>query len=377
MQKRLIFSIWLLFAPTYYIACNTQKLQKLIVATPVADLRSHPNSVPAGLQAPALSKDLGGQLSQVLFGEKLILNKHDLIDDWVNVSALEQEIITGDNTWIGCPGYVHKNHVISVDSFSRYTIILQDLWTPIYAQKDETNILMSCAIGTMLEAKKVDNMWWQIYLCGQEYGFIKATSGIYEVSDLVTESEIELRNVLVNNAKKFIGCLYVLGGRTPTKQPQDVQQITGIDCSDLINILFKTIGLQVPKNSTSLFYGSKIIKYGKDLLPGDLLFFTSKTDITKMCHVMLYIGKNKNGDDELIEATGQGVSSVQEARDNNIDPKKLAVRKIRFIDYFGVPAEQIEAGKTMYKKRGYFILMGSYFDSPEAIQTLRTKLIMH
>lgn len=361
-----------------FVTCNAQKM---LVSVPVADLRSGQQAVPAGLQAPAMSQDLKGQLSQLLFGEKLIgpeINNQN--NNWVNVSALEQEVFY-HNQWVGCSGYVQKNQVIPVDYFPKYTIVLQDLWTPIYQiKKNLAQPIISCAMGTMLEAKKIDDNWWQVYFCGQEYGFIPATAAIYELSDQVTETEQELRNTIVNLAKKFIGCSYVLGGRTPTKKPQDNLQITGIDCSDLINILFKSVGLQVPKNSTSQFYGvSKLITHGKDLLPGDLLFFTRSNDIKTMCHVMLYIGKDQDGHGEIIEATGMGVSSIQEAREKNIDTKKLAVRKIKLIDYLGadLDVDQIEAGKTIYKKRGYFVLMGSYFGSPDVIQNLRTKLMCY
>lgn len=395
MKKIILLFITLLTQSFMALICIND-LQKLIVGVPVADLRSEANHVPNGLKGPALSKDIGGQNSQVLFGEKLLLNKsslqklstenlseRELASIWLNVYALDQEVLTAGNKWIGCPGYVQANQVVGVQNFPQYNIVLQDLWTEVYPEKNVlATPVFSLACGTMLEAKKLNDSWWQVYFCGEAFGFIKATSMIYELSVQVKESEKEIRDKIVEMAKKFVGSPYVWGGRTPileeTKRPDENinDQITGIDCSDFINIVFKSVGLQIPKNTSSQFYGiSKLIEHGKDLRAGDLIFFTKKNDISRMCHVMLYIGKDTNGNGEIIESTGLGISSVQQAKDAKIDLKRLGVRIIKLLDYIKVDVDQIESGKTVYKKRGYFVLMGSYLNSKEDIQKLRDKTI--
>ena len=382
----LLFSVFLTQSFITLICVNN--LQKLVVSVSVADLRSEANPVPEGLQGPALSKDIRGQNSQVLFGEKLLLNKSFLeklsaeklsTSEWLNVYALDQELLTAENKWIGCPGYIQANQVISVQNFSQYDIVLQDLWTEVYPEKNplsEPILLLAC--GTMLNAKKLADDWWQVYFCGEELGFIKASSSIYELSVQVKETEKEVRDKIVEIAKKFVGSPYVWGGRTPVleKELQFQNQITGIDCSDFINVIFKSVGLQIPKNAKSQFYGvSKLIEYGKDLRAGDLIFFSKGNDLTRICHVMLYIGKDDKGNGEVIESTGLGISSIQQAKNAKIDLKRLGVRKIKLIDYINVDVDQIEFGKTVYKKRGYFVLMGSYLNSKEGTQKLRDKTL--
>lgn len=384
MKKTVLLGAFLTHSFVALICVNNS--QKLIVSVPVADLRSEATPAPKGLKGPALSKDIGGQNSQVLLGEKLLLNKYSLgklsASEWLNVYALDQEVLTAENKWIGCPGYIQANQVVSVQNFPQYNIVLQDLWTDVYSEK---NVLATpvflLACGTMLEAKKIGNDWWEVYFCCESLGFIKSSSSVYELSAQIKETEKEIRDKIVEVAKKFVGSPYVWGGRTPileqTKQldGQINDQITGIDCSDFINIIFKSIGLQIPKNTSSQFYGmSKLIEHGKDLRAGDLIFFTKKYDISRMCHVMLYIGKDKNGNGEVIESTGLGVSSVQQAKDAKIDVKRLGVRIIKLVDYIKVDADQIESGKTIYKKRGCFVLMGSYLNSKGEIQKLRDKI---
>lgn len=357
--------------------------QKMLITVPFADLRIEPKNMPPKLHGPAFSQDVAGQVSQVLFGEKLITNETDpqtnVQPGWINCYAIEQEIINADKNWQGCPGYVQQDQVTAVQNFPHYNIILQDLWTPVYQERGTSPIpLFSLACGTMLTAKKVDAAWWHISLGEKEIGFIKSSSSMYNLSLEVKESEKELRTKIVDIAKKFLGTPYVWGGRTPESKTavKAPSYLTGIDCSDFTNIVFKAVGLQIPKNSTSQFYGlPKVIEHGKDLLPGDLLFFSRKNDITTMCHVMLYIGKDDKGNGIIIESNGRGVSSVQEAINNNIKPKEIGVRIIKLIDYIGIDVDQIETGKTMFQKRGYFILMGSYLSSQETIQHLRTKLL--
>ncbi len=354
---------------------------KMILSVPVAHLRATPKHVPRGLQSPLLSKDLGQQNSQILFGEKLILNDNDkILTKWIPVKAIEQEIITPTNKWTGCPGYIQKDQLLIVHDFPIYNIVLQDLWTPVYGEKNDATapkFLLAC--GTMLSANHVDQQWWQVHLYEETIGFIKTSSSVYELSSTVTESEQDLRNKIVQIAKQFIGCSYVLGGRTPpaiTNKKTDA--ITGIDCSAFVNIVFKAIGLQIPKNSTSQFYGlPKHIEHGKDLKPGDLIFFPQGKTPSRMRHVMLYLGKDEHGNDELIESTAFGLHSLKEAAINNIPLQDLCVRVIKLVDYFGIQADQIEAGKTIYKKHGCPIVMGSYLDSKASIQMLRDKLLSH
>lgn len=355
----------------------------MVVTVPFADLRSAPISMPANLHGPAFSRDVIAQTSQVLFGEKLALNEegtpNNTPSSWVNCYALEQEIITSDKKWQGCPGYLQQNQITPVFAFPHGNVILQDLWTPVYPSKNEaTPPRCSLASGTVLTAHKEPDAWWHVYLGDKEVGFIPTTATLYELSPIVKESPENLRSAIVTQAKKFLGTPYVWGGRTPkgSTNPKESSYLTGIDCSDFTNLVFKMVGLQIPKNSTSQFYGlSKVIQYGKDLQPGDLIFFTHKDNPNLMCHVMLYLGKDDQGHGLLIESTGRGVSSQQEAITNGLNLNDLGVRIVKLIDYLGLDVDQIEAGKTMYQKRGLHVLMGSYLSSQEAIQQLRSKLL--
>lgn len=358
--------------------------QKMVVTVPFADLRTAPTSMPTNLHAPAFSRDVVAQNSQVLFGEKLITNETESSNttatpSWVNCCALEQEIVTTNKTWQGCPGYLQKDQVTTVTNFPHGNVVLQDLWTPVYPIKNATTpALFSLAAGTILTAQRESDSWWRIALGDKEIGFILPSATLYELSPLVKESPEQLRTAIVTQAKKFLGTPYVWGGRTPhgTASATTSSYLTGIDCSDFTNLVFRMVGLQIPKNSTSQFYGlPAIIKHGKDLQPGDLIFFTRKDDLQTMCHVMLYIGRDKQGNGLIIESTGKGVSSQQEAINRGLQLSDLGVGITKLIDYLGVDVDQLEAGKTIHPQRGYFVLMGSYISSQEITQGLRSKLL--
>ncbi len=90
------------------------------------------------------------------------------------------------------------------------------------------------------------------------------------------------RETFVAEAKKYVGCPYVLGAVGPDK----------FDCSGLIYYVAReSIGKQLPRTSRALYSYCKIVPDSKKEV-GDLLFF--KTNNTApITHVGIYIGNNQ------------------------------------------------------------------------------------
>ncbi len=90
------------------------------------------------------------------------------------------------------------------------------------------------------------------------------------------------RETFVAEAKKYVGCPYVLGAVGPDK----------FDCSGLIYYVAReSIGKQLPRTSRALYSYCKIVPDSKKEI-GDLLFF--KTNNTApITHVGIYIGNNQ------------------------------------------------------------------------------------
>ncbi|MFH1644641.1 MAG: NlpC/P60 family protein [bacterium] len=355
-MKKLYFIFILLINLNLY-----SELQKMIVSVPVADLRSKTVKVDPSLTPPALLKDMNGQLSQLLFNECILAEESTENPSWLNVEAIEQEIKNSENNFIPCPGFIEKNQAIEVEEFPKFNLVTQVLWTNIFEQPDiNSNKTLSICIGTKFEGEKVNENWWKIKLPENKNGYIQAND-IYEITNKIQETEDELRNNITLSAMLFLNCPYVFGGRSPYKKDLN-NQITGVDCSDFINLVFRSCGFQIPKNSPSQWEKSNKIKTGSDLKPGDLVFlFDDQTLLrrlsgkTRVVHVMMYLGDNL-----LIESSGGDNS------DKN-------VRIISAIDYLGKIINKIESGKDRCKINNFLIYFGSFLNSKEIILELRNK----
>lgn len=99
------------------------------------------------------------------------------------------------------------------------------------------------------------------------------------------------RALILSHAQQAIGTPYRFGGNTPT----------GLDCSGLVEMTYRTAGIRVPRTADEQFRELPPIEAPR---PGDLLFFG---DHRKATHVGIY-----RGGGQMIHAPGNGraVASV-------------------------------------------------------------------
>ena len=82
---------------------------------------------------------------------------------------------------------------------------------------------------------------------------------------------------IVDYALRFLGTPYVWGGSSPA----------GFDCSGYTWYAFRVLGLAIPRTADLQFTAA----YGRDALPGDLVFF--QTYDYGASHVGIYIGAGR------------------------------------------------------------------------------------
>ena len=99
------------------------------------------------------------------------------------------------------------------------------------------------------------------------------------------------RNKFIETAKQFLGVPYVYGGTSRS----------GIDCSGLVFLAGKGIGLSLPRTASQICDFSKIIE-DSERQAGDLLFFSDNG--SKVTHVAIYLGDGK-----MLHAASSGIKT--------------------------------------------------------------------
>ncbi|MFA6526934.1 MAG: NlpC/P60 family protein [Candidatus Babeliales bacterium] len=347
--------------------------QKMVVCTPVADVRITPKPVPEGLQGPAMSGDIGPQDTQVYFSECILAEQAPTNPGWMQIKIPGQKTWNkAEQKWDVCSGFVLKSCLQPVTKFPNYTIVLQDLWTTLYTAMDKTSKHVGqLGFGTKLETKKINHDWLAVVIDEKIVGYLDAQSRIYKLSNEVTEPENLLREKIIQHAMLFLDpqTPYVWGGRSPVNK-SITTQITGIDCSAFTELAYLGQGLEIPRNAGPQYRASNKLATGKDLQPADLIFFAKDQKGEKIDHVMMYIGDGK-----MIESYGSSAKSMQEVQEKNIPIDCLGIIISPIKEIIGTDTTKIASGVTM-TPTGKFVFLGSYFAPENKAQSLRTAVLV-
>ncbi len=89
---------------------------------------------------------------------------------------------------------------------------------------------------------------------------------------------------VVAQARSYLGARYQMGGKN---------RETGIDCSGLVQLSYRSIGLSLPRDAKQQYLGGYLIPPGlkEALLPGDAVFFMNAAG--QVDHTGLYLGNQE------------------------------------------------------------------------------------
>jgi cell wall-associated NlpC family hydrolase len=103
------------------------------------------------------------------------------------------------------------------------------------------------------------------------------------LSKVKNRNKNRFKNIIIKEAKKFLGGRYIWGGTTPK----------GFDCSGYVKYVYAKAGIHLPRTAYQQSMVGKTVKRNR-LKKGDLLFFlTDKKRHIPITHVGLYLGNDK------------------------------------------------------------------------------------
>jgi len=113
-------------------------------------------------------------------------------------------------------------------------------------------------------------------------------------------------DTVIETSLQFLNTPYLWGGRTTG----------GIDCSGLVQIVYKIHGIQLPRNACDQAEAGEVVSFIEEALPGDLLFFSDETEAISHVAVLFAPGKviHSSGTVKIDTVDHQGIWSADKGK---------------------------------------------------------------
>lgn len=241
------------------------------VAVNVADLMGVPKSRPC---CPVNFMHDSNQMSQVLFNEQVLLLSTQ--GSWSQIEAIEQPNLY-NGSWRGYIGWV-KNFQIVANSrslFPSYSVVVP--WAKIFSRNCTLvgclpkDLFIEVSFGTWLEPVGSSSLGWRQVLYFGGTGYILESD---IASFISSHNEHLVRRTLIERAPKILGYIYFWGGRSALSFSLYSQgtQLTGLDCSGLVSILYRSCGIIIPRDASKQAIVARKIPI-HEMKPGDVFFY--------------------------------------------------------------------------------------------------------
>ena len=213
--------------------------------------------------------DRSEMISQILFGEMYQVLEMD--EKWVYIRLIHD----GNEGWIDRKMYVPVSDEYVVKYRSESPMLTTEVFNIITKDGDYGNKLI--VAGSVLPF--FDAATKKMMIGEDSYTLVS------KIKDVGIDS---LRDLIIDYALMYYNTPYLWGGRYPY----------GIDCSGLVQIVYRMAGIDLPRDAAEQVNGGQDFSFVEEALPGDLAFFGDDTGA--ITHVGIIWEQNR-----IIHASGR------------------------------------------------------------------------
>ena len=196
-------------------------------------------------------------VSQLLFGDAYSVTEEN--DSWLKIRTCD----CGYEGWINCKNHnpLHEKDVEGYLNAPKY--IVRDYL--LFIKTFETNIAFPIFIGSSFPYPKDG-----ILILGNSIFMVDIPKEA-DFEPVAGYSETQVK--LMQFAARYLQSPYLWGGRTPA----------GIDCSGFSQIVFKSVGVNLPRDASQQVICGSTVDFVQEARTGDLAFF--QNDAGYIVHV--------------------------------------------------------------------------------------------
>lgn len=225
-------------------------------------------------------------VTQILYGEHFVVN--EIMLGWAHIKM----------AFDGYEGWIDMKMITPLSERAYQRIDK----APFAVSTDIFNIIQLNPEQTMMVVAGSTLPCWRHYL--KEFS-IQGASFTHQ-GNFTYRKPANIRKFIIDQALKYFNAPYLWGGRSPL----------GIDCSGLVQIIYKMAGIAIPRDASQQVHCGKALSFVEETNPGDLAFFDDEEG--RIVHVGIIWEKNK-----IIHASGQvRIDNVDQFGIYNIDTKR-------------------------------------------------------